>query len=89
MIGVIQKKLLKDGYYYSGYIHQHYCVILSDQPLIIGKWDSSNNCFWFWEFEANRKTKRKLLYLFDIDNEIEEGFFPINEVIPKENHVIE
>lgn len=86
---VLQKNELKNGYYYAGYSDQQYCVLSDEQPKIVGMWDGENNCFWFWEFEANRKTKTKLTYLPDIDNEIELGFFPIKEVFPKEEHLID
>ncbi len=86
---VLQKNELKDGYYYSGFINQRYCIISNNQQPIIGSWDKDNNCFWFWEFEGNLKSKSKLSYLTDVDNEIESGFFPVKEIIPKEEHVID
>ncbi len=89
MNSVVQKKLLKDGYYYSGYIHQHYCAISENQPMTIGMWDLKNNCFWFWEYDGNRKTKSSIEYMLDITNEIEYGFFPLKEIIPKDEHIIE
>lgn len=85
----LQKNQLKHGYYYSGYMHQHYCVISANQPTIVAQWDQYANCFWFWEYDENRKMKSKIPYLFDIQNEIECGFIPIKEVIPKEEHLIE
>jgi hypothetical protein len=89
MATVIQKSQLKDERYYAGYVLQHYCAITADQPKLVGKWDAKEQCFWFWEFEGNRKTKRKLFYLTDIANEIEHGFHPTKEIIPKEEYVIE
>jgi hypothetical protein len=86
---VLQKNELKNGYYYVGYLNQHYTVFTADQQKIIGMWDSKSNCFWFWEIEENRKSKSKLEYFSDVDNEIENGFFPIKEIIPKEEHLIE
>lgn len=88
MNSVVQKTKLRDGYYYSGYALQHYCVVATEQPKIVGMWDSTENCFWFWEFDNNRKIKRSLKYLNDIDNEIEEGFFPLKEIIPKEEFLL-
>ena len=85
---ILLKNELKNGYYYSGYIHQHYCVICNDEQQIVGMWDVKDDCFWFWEFEGNRKTKTKLNYLPDIDNEIQYGFFPVKETFPKDEHVI-
>lgn len=86
---ILQKKELKNGYYYAGYINQNYSIITNDQQKIVGSWDVNNNCFWFWEFDGNRKSKTKLNYLPDIDNEIESGFFPIKEVIPKSEYIID
>lgn len=86
---LIQKDELKNGYYYAGYINQHYCVLTSDQQKIVGMWDSQNECFWFWEDDGNRRTKSKLAYLPDIDNEIENGFFPVKEVIPKQEFIFD
>jgi hypothetical protein len=85
---ILQKNELRDGYYYVGYADQHYTVISNDQQKIIGMWDENNDCFWFWEYEGNRKSKCKLRYLTDINNEIEIGFFPIKEIIPKEKYLI-
>ena len=83
---VLQKNELKNGYYYSGYVNQLSCVIGNDQQKIVGMWDTANDCFWFWEYEGNRKTKTKLSYLSD--NEIEYGFFPVKEIFPKEEELI-
>jgi len=88
MISVMQKNSLKDGYYYSGYVMQNYTVYSKDQPMIVAMWDGSAMCFWFWENEANRKTKTKLSFLPDIEDEIQAGFVPVKEVIPREEHVI-
>lgn len=89
MFYVVQKKDLKDGYYYSGLITQNWCAVSKEQPMIIGKWDKEDDCFYFWEFDGHIKSKSKLNYLPDIDNEIEAGFYPIKEIIPKDEHVIE
>jgi len=88
MINVLQKATLKDGYYYSGYIMQNYTVYSKDQPMIVAMWDSAAMCFWFWENEGNRKKKTKLSFLPDIDDEIQAGFVPIKETIPREEHII-
>lgn len=87
---ILQKKSLKDGYYYSGYILQRYCVVSANQPLVVGQWDSKENCFWFWDYDGNRKTKQSLPTLSDIDtmDEISEGFIPLKEIFPKEEEVI-
>lgn len=91
MVIVLLKNALKDGYYYSGFVMQHYCVLSDDQAKLVGMWDSHEECFWFWEYENNKKIKRKLLYMKDIDkmDEISAGFLPIKEVIPKAEFVIE
>jgi hypothetical protein len=91
MVTTLQKSALRDGYYYAGYVLQNYSVIMTDQPKIVGMWNAANNCFYFWEFENNRKTKSKLSYLNDLDSldEISAGFLPIKEIIPKPEHVIE
>ena len=86
---VLQKNELKNGYYYSGYINQHQCIILNDQQKIVGMWDSHDECFWFWDDDGYRRTKTKLGYLPDIDNEIELGFLPYKEIIPKQEFVID
>lgn len=83
------KNELNDGRYYSGYINQRYSILGSDAQKIVCMWDATNGVFLFWEFDGNRKTKSKLTYLPDIDNEIEIGFFPVKEVIPKEEFIIE
>lgn len=59
--------------------------------MIVGMWDSSTNCFWFWDHDDIKKTKRKMRLIGDIEsmNEIEEGFVPVKEIIPKQEHIIE
>lgn len=83
------KNELKDGRYYSGYINQKFCILTDNAAKIVGMWDAKDNCFIFWEFEGNIKSKSKLTYLPDIDNELESGFFPIKEIIPKDDFIIE
>ncbi len=91
MITTLQKTALRDGYYYSGYALQHYCVISQDQPKIVCMWDGANECFLFWEFDNNLKRKTKLPFMNDIDmmDEISAGFVPVKEIIPKPEHIIE
>ena len=91
MCNIIQKKSLRNGYYYSGYVLQNYCVVSSNQPQIIGMWDQNDNCFWFWDYDSNIKSKRKIMFFNDLDkmDEITDGFVPIKEIIPKEENLIE
>lgn len=86
---MIQKIKLRDGYYYAGYIHQNACVISPEQPLVVGQWNLKRNCFFFWEYEGNRKSKQSIPFFGDLDNEIETGFLPTKEIIPKEEHILE
>lgn len=86
---VLQKSSLKDGYYYSGYILQTNSFILNDQPMIVAMWDGKTESFCMWERDGYIKCKRKLTFLSDLDNEIELGFYPMKETIPKEDQVIE
>ena len=66
-------------------------MISEDQSKIVCMWDSANDCFLFWEFENNRKSKTRIPFLNDVDSldEITLGFVPIKEIIPKPEHVIE
>lgn len=89
MESVKQKNSLKDGYYYSGYILQTNTVIATDQPMIVAMWDAKTECFWLWEYEGNRKSKTRISYLNDLDNEIEAGFYPIKTIIPRDEQVID
>lgn len=89
MESVKQKSTLKNGYYYSGYILQTNSVIASGQPMIVAMWDEKNGCFWLWEYDGNRKSKTKIPYLNDLDNEIEAGFYPLKIIIPKDEHLID
>jgi hypothetical protein len=86
---VLHKNQLKDGYYYSGYILQTNSFIANSQPMTVAMWDSKNSCFCMWEYEGYKKCKTKVFYLGDINNEIEVGFYPVKETIPKEEHVID
>lgn len=72
---IIQKNKLKNGQLYHGYVNQNYCVLTGSEQLIVAQWDEKNNCFWF-----DQNTDAKLSYLYDIENEIEDGFIPIKEV---------
>lgn len=89
MTTVLKKESLKDGYYYSGYVLQNYTVIAEKQPMLVAMWDEKAMCFYLWEDDGNRRIKTKLSYLPDIDYEIEDGFYPIKQTIPKENQVID
>lgn len=91
MITTLLKSALRDGYYYSGYILQNYTVIATNQPQIVCMWNAADRCFYFWEFENNRKTKSRIPYLNDLDSldEISIGFYPVKEIIPKSEHIIE
>ena|SRR5579859_2682947 len=96
---LLRKETLKNGYYYSGYILLNsnsisqdasamigaLGAIASDKPRIICMWDKHQNCFWSWEYEGNIKSKRKFCYLPDINDEINAGFVPVKEVIPRES----
>jgi hypothetical protein len=88
-MNVLQKNELKNGYYYSGYILQTNSFILTNQQMIVAMWDSKNQCFCMWEHDGYVKCKTKVAYLSDLDNEIEVGFYPIKQTIPKEDQVIE
>jgi hypothetical protein len=70
---IIQKNKLKGGQLYQGYVNQNYCILTGSEQLVVAKWDHINNCFWF-------ENEVKLSYLYDIDNEIEDGFIPIKEL---------
>lgn len=86
---VKQKNSLKDGYYYAGYILQVNSIIMSNQVPAVALWDNKNSCFWLWEEEGNKRKKTKLLYLNDVNNDIEAGFYPLKTIIPKEDQVID
>lgn len=86
---VLQKSSLKNGYYYSGYVLQTNNIILTDQPMIVAMWDSKNQCFCMWDYEGYVKCKRNLPFLSDLDNEIELGFYPVKQTIPKDDQVID
>lgn len=86
---VIAKEFLKDGYYYSGYILQAYNVISENQVMLVAMWNENLKCFYLWDYDGNRKFKTRLSYLPEINNEIENGFYPIKQTIPKEEQVID
>lgn len=86
---VLQKKDLVNGYYYGGYLLQNACAISAGEQIIVCMWDKDKECFWFWDYENNRKTKSSLKYLGDIDDEIQIGFVPIKIAFPNDGEVIE
>jgi hypothetical protein len=88
MVQTLEKKKLKDGYYYAGHIMRlgETYTVGQHFPTIIGKWDDEQ--FWFWEYEGNKKILRKLKYLFNAKYEDISGFAPVKEIMPLEEEVI-
>ena len=87
IIKIIPKEELKNNYYYSGYMHQNFCAIDTDLAPIVGVWDGNRDRFLFFDYDNERRTKRKIKHMSDIDHmdEISEGFVPIKEMMLAEN----
>jgi hypothetical protein len=88
----IDKTALKDARYYRGYKTQKHSPTTTSESMVVAKWDSHTNSFWYLENIGIGKISRKLeiKHLADIDNENKTlCFLPTKEVIPKEEFVVD
>jgi len=88
----ISKVKIRNERYYIGYKYQNYTTLTKNNQ-IVAKWNSKTNSFWYMEKTGIGKIdiKNEIFHIEDIDNmnEIEIGFYPIKEVFPKEEYLVD
>jgi hypothetical protein len=88
----IEKTVLKDARYYRGYKTQKHSPTTTSESMVVAKWDSHTNSFWYLENIGIGKISRKLeiKHLDDVEKSDKTiCFFPVKEVIPREEFVVD